>query len=86
VDQEGQAEAAITQGREMSKNRMLRIARDFGPFTASASYQFNKDSGEWDKIDSLIIESRGKSGSEISEHLDAIGNWFSRCAQGRELK
>ncbi|NBW13426.1 MAG: hypothetical protein EBR82_36000 [Caulobacteraceae bacterium] len=67
-----------------SKNRMLRLATDIGPFTLSASFAFNKVTGEWDVPDSFFIDARGKEGTEISGHLDEMGRQISRWAKGRD--
>lgn len=69
----------------MSKNRLLTDWREIGPYRLSASYAYNQESGEWDILDSLNIDHRGKTGTDNDRHLDAIGRWFSRCVQGREL-
>jgi hypothetical protein len=67
-----------------SKNRMLRLARDIGPFTISASYSFNKLTGEYDALDSIFVDGRGLEGTEIDKHLDEMGRQLSRWAKGRD--
>jgi hypothetical protein len=69
-----------------NKNRALAITRQFGPFTLSASFVFNKQTGEYDILQDMFCDGRGKSGTDVDRHLDDAFRWVSRCIQGRGIK
>jgi len=67
-----------------NKNRMLRLAKDVGPYTISASFAYNKATGEYDAFDSAWVDHRGREGTDNAGYLDEIGRQMSRWAKGRD--
>jgi hypothetical protein len=67
----------------VKNERTLRVAEDAGPFVASVSFKFNKESGEWDIPHSVFIEGRGRSGTELDNWLNELGVKLSKILQGK---
>jgi hypothetical protein len=69
----------IQEDEKMRGQRTLRIAEDSGPFVASVSFSFDKETGKWSKPHSIFIESRGgKTGTELDDRLYDLGVKLTR--------
>ena len=83
MDQTGQAEAeANTQGGEVkAPNRRFSVNEQVGPFVVTVG--FTQDHrGEWTVPFEAFISARGRSGTELDEHLYDVGVKISRLMQG----
>ena len=72
------------QGGQVKNERLLRIAEEAGPFVASVSFKFNKQTGEWDIPHSVFIEGRGRTGTELDGWLNEISIKLSKILQGKK--
>jgi hypothetical protein len=69
----------IQEDEKMRGNRTLRIGEESGPFVASVSFSWNKQTGKWDKPHAIFIESRGgKTGTELDDRLYDLGVKLTR--------
>ena len=81
MDQTGQAEAK-DQGREVkAPNRRFSVNEQVGPFVVTVG--FTQDHrGDWTVPFEAFISARGRSGTELDEHLYNIGVQISHLMQG----
>ena len=83
MDQEGQAEAkARPEGGEVSvaPNRRFSVNEQVGPFVVTVG--FTQDHrGDWTVPFEAFISARGRSGTELDEHLYNIGVAASKMMQ-----
>ena len=83
MDQEGQAQATISEGREVitAPNRRFSVNEQVGPFVVTVG--FTQDHrGDWTVPFEAFISARGRSGTELDEHLYNIGVQISHLMQG----
>jgi len=75
------------EGGQMTvdKNRLFTVTREFGQFKATASYFFDKDTGEVKGVSDVYADYLGKSGTQIERDVGEMTKWFSRCIQGRDV-
>ena len=81
MDQTGQAETK-DQGREVVKapNRRFSVNEQVGPFVVTVG--FTQDHrGDWTVPFEAFISARGRSGTELDEHLYNIGVAASKMMQ-----
>lgn len=84
MDHEGQAQGkeAIPEGSQMNApNRRYSVNEQVGPFVISVG--FTQDHrGEWTVPLEAFISARGRSGTELDDHLYEIGVRISKLMQG----
>jgi len=83
MDQEGQTEKAGLEGSEVMQapNRRFSVNEGVGPFVISVG--FTQDhTGAWTVPYEAFISSRGRSGTELDDHLYEIGVRISKIMQG----
>jgi hypothetical protein len=81
VDQTGQAETQ-DQGREVkAPNRRYSVNEEVGPFVITVG--FTQDhTGAWTVPFEAFVSARGRSGTELDEHLYNVGVAISKIMQG----
>ena len=62
-------------------SRRLCITEQIGPFAVSVGFTPDKD-GEWTVPAEVFITARGKSGTELDNHLYELGVSVSKLMQG----
>ena len=83
MDQTGQAEAkaGLEGGEVKAPNRRFSVNEQVGPFVVTVG--FTQDHrGEWTVPFEAFISARGRSGTELDEHLYDVGVKISRLMQG----
>lgn len=81
MDQTGQAETEDTGGEvTQAPNRRFSVNEQVGPFVVTVG--FTQDHrGEWTVPFEAFISARGRSGTELDEHLYNIGVAASKMMQ-----
>ena len=85
MDQEGQAEReeATPEGGQMSiaPNRRYSVNEQVGPFVVTVGFTCDHR-GEWTVPFEAFVSARGRSGTELDDHLYEIGVRISKIMQG----